>query len=58
MTKLRKYLSRLFWKDWQIIIITGKNGALWVGTIDPKKEIIDMSKKPITTISKFDYFSK
>ena len=56
MIKLRKYLSRLFWKDWQVVIITGSNGDFWCGTIDPKKEIIDMSKKPVNVIDKFDYF--
>lgn len=55
MIKLRKYLSRLFWKDWQVVIITGSNGALWCGTIDPEKEIIDMSKKPVNVIDKFEY---
>lgn len=56
MKKLRKYLSRLFWKDWQVIIITGSNGALWCGTIDPEKEVIDMSTKPASIRDKYDYF--
>lgn len=56
MKKLRKYLSRLFWKDWSVIIITSSNGAFWCATIDPEKEIIDMSTKPVSIRDKYDYF--
>jgi len=48
--KLRMFLSRLFWRDWQICIEDGEK--FWVASFDPKKYKIDISKTPYDILTK------